>query len=301
MRNPMSNTDQARTTRIGIILSAAILLAQPFSALAETNAVKSPSPDDQGAMRGMELQPMAPPATASATSPVPPLTDADRNAVYHGPQPNKMGDNEINYFFLFDQLEWQNVSGGSAFNWNESGWIGGDLNRLWITSEGKRSNKGLEEAEVQGLWGHSISPWWDLVAGVRQDFKPGKGQTFAAVGLQGLALSNFEAAATAYVGQSGQTSARLEGSYDLLITNRLILQPYTEINVYGKNDAGRGLGAGLSSTSVALRLRYEVNRQLAPYIGVTWDRTYGNTARFAEQEGQRRNEVSFVAGVRMWF
>ena len=107
--------------------------------------------------------------------------------------------------------------------------------------------------------------------------------------------------ATAYVGQAGQTAARLEGKYELLITNRLVLQPTAEINIYGKNDARRGIGAGLSSTSLGLRLRYELDRQFAPYIGVNWDRSYGNTARFAEQEGQRRSEVSFVAGVRAWF
>jgi copper resistance protein B len=107
--------------------------------------------------------------------------------------------------------------------------------------------------------------------------------------------------ATAFVGQSGQTSVRLEGTYDFLITNRLILQPSLELNVYGKSDAAREQGAGLANSSLGLRLRYEVDRQFSPYIGVTWDRSYGNTARFVEQEGGRRNEVSFVAGVRVWF
>lgn len=241
------------------------------------------------------------PAPNSMPSPVPPLTDEDRQAVFTGGHLHDMGDKEINYFFLFDNLEWQRRPSGNALNWNGSGWVGGDIDRLWLRTEGKRSGGKLGDAEVQALWGHSISPWWDVVAGVRHNFKPGTSQTWGALGLQGLALYNFEAQATAFVGQGGQTAVRLEGTYDFLFTNRLILQPSVEINMYGKNDAAREQGAGVANSSVGLRLRYEVDRQLAPYIGVTWDRSYGNTARFVEQEGGRRNEVSFVAGVRAWF
>jgi copper resistance protein B len=231
-------------------------------------------------------------------SPVPPLTDEDRKAVFAHPHKVPIGDSEINDFFLLDKFEWQD---SNTFNWEGEGWIGGDINRLWIRTEGQRTGKGLDDAEVQALWGHSISPWWDLVIGARQNFKPGPAQTWGAVGIQGLALYNFETQATAFAGQSGQTSVRLEGTYDLLITNRLILEPRLEVNVYGKNDAQREQGAGVGDSSLGLRLRYEVNRQFAPYIGVTWDRSYGNTARFLEQDGGRRNEVSFVTGVRMWF
>lgn len=289
----MSNTVNLNVKRIVLALGFAISLGHSFAAFAEVGSTTShPSSDT-------DIQLMAPPA--SAASPVPPLTDVDRKAVYQGGHLHEMGDKEINYLFLFDNFEWQNAGGGSALNWDTTGWIGGDIDRLWIRSEGKRTKAGLEDAEVQALWGHSISPWWDLVGGVRHNFKPGKSQTWAAFGVQGLALYNFEAEATAYVGQGGQTSARLKGTYDLLITNRLILQPSAEVNIYGKNDATRGIGAGLASTSLGLRLRYEVDRQFAPYVGVTWDRSYGNTARFVEQEGQRRNELSFVAGVRVWF
>ncbi len=236
-----------------------------------------------------------------APSPVPPLTDEDRKAVFTGGHIHDMGDKEINYFFLFDNLEWQKSQGGNVLNWNGSGWIGGDIDRLWLRTEGKRAGGKLGDAEVQALWGHSLSPWWDVVAGVRHNFKPGTSQTWGALGIQGLALYNFEAQATAFVGQSGQTAVRLEGTYDFLVTNRLILQPSLEVNMYGKNDAAREQGAGVANSSLGLRLRYEVDRQLAPYIGVTWDRSYGNTARILEQEGGRRNELSFVAGVRAWF
>ncbi len=284
---------------------AATALSMMFTAIATAPAVAAsdatPSGSNQPAGNsGSMIQSMAPSAK-KVSSPVPPLTDDDRQAVFSGGHLHDMGDKEINYLFLLDNFEWQNGSDGGVLNWNGTGWIGGDIDRLWLRSEGKRTNKGLVDAEVQALWGHSITPWWDVVGGVRHNFKPGKSQTWAAVGLQGLALYNFETQATAFIGQSGQTSVRLEGTYDFLITNRLILQPSLEVNLYGKNDESREQGTGLANSSLGLRLRYEVDRQFAPYIGVTWDRSYGNTARFVEHEGGRRNEVSFVAGVRVWF
>lgn len=166
---------------------------------------------------------------------------------------------------------------------------------------GSRVGSRLEDAEVQALWGHSITPWWDLVAGVRHDFRPSAAQTWLAFGIQGLALYNFESEVTAFVGQRGQASLRVEGRYDLLITNRLILQPSLEANLFAKNDAARGQGAGLGDTSLGLRLRYEVDRQFAPYLGISWDRSYGNSARMVVREGGRRSELSVLAGVRVWF
>ncbi|WP_186062314.1 copper resistance protein B [Burkholderia gladioli] len=243
------------------------------------------------------VQPMAP----SPASPVAPLTDADRRAVYRGGALHDMGDTELHSYFVFDQLEWQRRAAGGTLNWNGNGWIGGDLDRLWLRTEGSRIGSRLEDAEVQALWGHSITPWWDLVAGVRHDFRPSAAQTWLAFGIQGLALYNFESEVTVFVGQRGQASLRVEGRYDLLITNRLILQPSLEANLFAKNDAARGQGAGLGDTSLGLRLRYEVDRQFAPYLGISWDRSYGNSARMVVREGGRRSELSVLAGVRVWF
>ncbi|MBU9198575.1 copper resistance protein B [Burkholderia gladioli] len=243
------------------------------------------------------VQPMAP----SPASPVAPLTDADRRAVYRGGALHDMGDTELHSYFVFDQLEWQHRAAGGTLNWNGNGWIGGDLDRLWLRTEGSRVGSRLEDAEVQALWGHSITPWWDLVAGVRHDFRPSAAQTWLAFGIQGLALYNFESEVTAFVGQRGQASLRVEGRYDLLITNRLILQPSLEANLFAKDDAARGQGAGLGDTSLGLRLRYEVDRQFAPYLGISWDRSYGNSARMVVREGGRRSELSVLAGVRVWF
>ncbi len=256
---------------------------------------------DHSTMSGMDDGMMQPAAPSESRTPIPPLTDADRAAVFTSPGGHQVHDSAINSYFLADKLEWQDADDGSTLAWDLSGWIGGDIDRLWLRTEGERSNGKTEDAEIQALWGHAISPWWDVVSGVRQDFKPGAPQTWAAFGLQGMALYNFEAEATAFIGESGQSAIRFEGDYDILLTNRLILQPTAELNVYGKNDPQRGIGSGLSNSEAGLRLRYEIRREFAPYIGVTWNRTYGNTADYAREEGEDRSEARLVIGVRMWF
>jgi copper resistance protein B len=256
---------------------------------------------DHSQMQSMDDGQMQPAAPTQSRTPIPALTDADRAAVYVSPAGHSVHDSVLNYYLLADKLEWQDADDGSALAWDLTGWIGGDIDRLWIRSEGERVNGKTEDAEIQALWGHAISPWWDVVTGVRQDFKPGAPQTWAALGLQGMALYNFETEATAFIGEGGQTAARLEGDYDILLTNRLILQPTAELNVYGKNDPQRGIGSGLSNTEAGLRLRYEIRREFAPYIGVTWNRTYGKTADYAADEGEDRSEARLVVGVRLWF
>ncbi len=238
---------------------------------------------------------------ATGHVPVPALTDADRQAAFLDGPGHTVHDKGINYQVLLDRLEWQDADHGSALKWDGSAWFGGDINRLWLNFSGERNNGVTEQAEIQALWGHSFSPWWDVVAGVRQDFKPGSPQTWATLGMQGTPWYGIDSEATVFFGENGQTAARFIGEYEMLLTNRLILQPAVEINFHGKNDPARGVGAGLSTTEVGLRLRYEIRRELAPYIGVTWVRSYGNTADFARDEGEDSNDVRFVAGVRLWF
>lgn len=252
-------------------------------------------------MQSMDDGMMQPAAPTESRTPIPALTDADRAAVFTSHAGHQVHDSAINTYFLADKLEWQDADDASTLAWDLSGWIGGDIDRLWLRSEGERSNGKTDDAEIQALWGHAISPWWDVVSGVRQDFKPGAPQTWAAFGLQGMALYNFEAEATAFIGENGQSAVRLEGDYDILLTNRLILQPTAELNVYGKNDPQRGIGSGLANTEAGLRLRYEIRREFAPYIGVTWNRAYGRTADYAREEGEDRSEARLVLGVRLWF
>ncbi|MEQ4255753.1 copper resistance protein B [Pseudomonas syringae pv. atrofaciens] len=240
-------------------------------------------------------------APTQSRTPIPPITDADRATVYTSHAGHQVHDSAINSYFLADKLEWQDANDGSALAWDLSGWIGGDIDRLLLRSEGERTNGKTEEAEIQALWGHSISPWWDVVAGARQDFKPGAPQTWAAFGLQGQAISDLDIEATAFIGEAGQTAARLEADYDLQLTSNLVLQPTAELNFYGKNDPQRGNGSGLSTSEFGLRLRYEITPQFAPYVGVSWDRSYGKTADYAREDDEDTQDARLVVGVRMWF
>lgn len=259
---------------------------------------------DHGQMSGMDGEPMqmmAPAAPTRSRTPIPPLSDADREAAFPEVTGHGVHDKALNTFWLIDRLEYQDANQGSALAWDMNGWIGGDIDRLWLRSEGERNNGKTESAEVEALWGHAVGPWWDVVSGVRQDFKPDAPQTWAALGLQGMALYNFESQVTAYFGEGGQTALRLKADYDILLSNRLILQPTAEINLYGRNDPQRATGSGLSESEVGLRLRYELHRQFAPYIGVTWNRTHGKTADYAREEGEDRSDARLVLGVRLWF
>ena len=290
----------AKPLRASLVAFSLGLLHLPV-AVAQEQSMQGMDPSQMQGMDYSPMQGMAPSATQESRTPIPVLTDADRAAVFESARGHRMHDDAINSKVLIDKLEWQDADNGAVLNWDVNGWIGTDLNRLWVRSEGERSNGVTEKAELQALWAHAIGPWWDVVSGIRQDFKPGDPQTWAALGVQGMPLYDLETRATAYVGENGQTAARLEGEYDVLLTNRLILQPTAELNLYGKNDPQRATGSGLANTEVGLRLRYEIRREFAPYIGVTWNRTYGKTADYALDDGEDRSEARLVMGVRMWF
>jgi copper resistance protein B len=234
---------------------------------------------------------------------IPPVTDEDRAAAFPklDAEGHAVHDDAIHYYVLFDQLEWQVGDGARAGNWDNRGWIGGDVNRLWFRTEGDAEGGDLEEAQAHVLYGRGIHRWWDLVAGVRQDFRPGPARTWAAVGVQGLAPYWFEIEATAYIGASGRTHFLFETEYELLLTNRLVLQPLVELEIYGKSDPERGIGSGLSSGEAGLRVRYEFRRELAPYIGVTWNRKFFGTGDFARAAGEDTGGARFATGIRVWF
>jgi copper resistance protein B len=209
-------------------------------------------------------------------------------------------DKAIMSFVLLDQLEWQAVDGGGGV-WNAQGWIGGDIHRFWFRTEGAGGNGRVDNAEVHALYGRAIARWWEFVAGVRQDIEPGQPQTWAAFGIQGLAPYWFDVEATAYVGAAGRTHVRLESEYELLLSNRLILQPRVEVQIYGKRDPDRGVGAGLSTLDAGLRLRYEFRREIAPYVGIAWDRKFFGTADLAEAGGDATGDARLTVGLRLWF
>lgn len=250
---------------------------------------------DHSAMEGMTMAPTEP------ITPIPVLTDVDRAAAAPPSGGHAAHDETIHSFWLLDRLEGWNADDGTGIGWEALSWTGTDLNRMWLRSEGERIDGAIESADIEVLYGRSVARWWDVVAGVRHDFGEGPSQTFAAIGVQGLAPQKFEVEATAYIGQSGQTAARLEAEYDTLLTNRLILQWQAEAELYGKDDERRGIGSGLSTVEAGVRLRYEITRKFAPYIGVVWERAYGGTADFRRDHGEDIDDTRFVAGLRFWF
>ena len=232
---------------------------------------------------------------------IPPVTDEDRKAAFPDVEGHAVHDKAVHHFVLFDQLEWQSGAGSDGLSIDTRGWVGRDRDRLWFRAEGDGENGRIGEAQTHVLYGRQFSRWWDMVAGVRQDFRPGPAQAWAAFGVQGLAPYWFEVEATAYVGASGRTHARFEVEYELLLTNRLVLQPLVEAEIVGKSDPERGAGAGLSTTNAGFRLRYEFRREVAPYVGVSWNNKWGKTADFAEAAGEGTGGARFVTGLRLWF
>lgn len=197
-----------------------------------------------------------------------------------------------------DRLEWRERS--DAVAWEGSAWYGGDYNKLMLKSEGESAD-GADHLRTELLWDRTIGRWWHTQAGVRHDSGEGPSRTWAAFGFEGLAPYWIEFEATAYVGDEGRTALRAEASYDLRFTQRLVLQPQFEINLYGKDDPERALGSGLSDVQAALRLRYEIRREFAPFVGVHWSALFGETADIAEAQGGDDSEVQFVAGLKVWF
>ena len=232
---------------------------------------------------------------------VPPITDEDRQAAFPDVHGHTVHDSAFNYHVLFDQLEWQYIHGAQGLRWDTSSWFGGDINRLWIKSEGEALDGIVEEAEIKLLYGRAFARWWEVFAGIRQDIRPSPSHTWLAVGVHGLAPQWFEIDANLYVGPSGHSAARIEVDYDVLLTNRLILQPLIELSLAGKDDPDRGIGAGLSTGEAGFRFRYEVRREIAPYVGVVWHQKVFGTADYARTEGREVGGWHVVAGLRTWF
>ena len=212
-----------------------------------------------------------------------------------------MDDRERLGKVLIDRLDWRDADEGSLLEWDAAAWYGGDYNKLWFKSEGERRAGVTEDVRSELLWDHVIGRWWNLQTGFRQDSGIGPSRTWAAFGVQGLAPYFFDVEATAYLGEGGRTAARFSGEYDLLLTQRLILQPEAEINLYGKDDPERLIGSGFSDLQIGLRLRYEFRREFAPYVGVVWSRRFGKSADLARAEGDDPNDLQFLAGLRVWF
>jgi len=222
------------------------------------------------------------------------LASAEEHAHDHG-------DNPIVTKVMFDQLEIHNEDGANPLVIEAQAWIGKDLNKFWLKTDFEQRDGEIEEAEVQALYSRAIAPYWDLQIGIRHDIQPTPTQTWGVLGIQGLAPYFFEVDAALFVGESGKTALRVAAEYELLFTQSLILSPEVEVNIYGQNDWETGVGSGLSDITASLRLRYEIKREFAPYVGVSWSKQFGTTADITERKGEANNDTSMIAGVRIWF
>lgn len=249
----------------------------------------------QGATSEQDL-----PADAEPRTPIPPVTDADRAAAFPPTHGHAAHDRTIHSYWLADRLEWQDTDEGSI-GWEGLAWIGGDINRVWLRSEGESADGDIESGDIEVLYGRAVGRWWDGVVGIKHDFGEGPARNWAAFGVQGLAPYKFEVEATAYVGSSGRTALTLETEYDTLLTNRWILQWQAEASLYGKDDEAVGIASGLSTIELGARLRYEVTRQFAPYVGVEYERAFGGTADLRREDDESVSDARLVAGVRFWF
>ena len=212
-----------------------------------------------------------------------------------------VNDDPIVTMVLVDQLEVSNADDSNPWILNGQAWVGHDLKKLWVKAEVENADSKIEEAETQALYSQALAPFWDFQIGLRQDYRPDLNRTWGVIGLQGLAPYFFEIDSALFIGESGHTALRLSVEYELLFTQRLILTPEIEVDFYGQNDAELGTGSGLSNVETGLRLRYEIRREFAPYIGVNWSKSFGNTAGFSREKGEDVEDLQWVIGVRAWF
>jgi copper resistance protein B len=202
---------------------------------------------------------------------------------------------------MLDQLELEAGSEHTLITWDGQSWYGTDYNKVWFKSEGSPNASDKTDTRNELLWDRIIARWWSLQTGVRYDFGQGPARGWGAIGIEGIAPYWFDLEATLYLGEQGRTAARFRAERDLSITQRLILQPEFETELYGRSDPARQIGSGVSDLQLALRIRYEIRREFAPYAGVTWRRDFGATAQFGTVGGASPGELLWVAGLRTWF
>ena len=237
-------------------------------------------------------------ASAQMSMPSPGLAD--------GASPNmkdSMMENPVFTHARLDQFEGRTSGTESEFRWDGEGWIGTDMNKLWVKSEGFSDNSTVNDGDHEALYDRPISRvrYFDAQVGVRADLDSGPHRAWAALGIEGLAPGYFEFAPTLYIRDGGNVAGRVVASYDLLLAQRWIAQPEAELNFYNKDDPVRQIGSGLSDLDAGLRLRYEVSRKFAPYIGFAYNGKYGNTADYSHADGETTFGSQFVFGLRIWY
>jgi copper resistance protein B len=214
-----------------------------------------------------------------------------------------MMDKPVIAHVVLNEFEGRTSGSGSQLRWDGEGWVGTDMDRLWVKSEGFSDKSSVSDGDHEALYDRPIPRmrYFDAQVGVRADLDSGPVRAWAAIGMEGMAPYFFEFAPTLYVRDDGHVAGRLTSSYDLLLSQRWIVQPEAELNFYGKDDPGRRIGSGLSDLDAGVRLRYEVRRKFGPYIGFAYNGKYGNTADYSRQAGESTRNSSFVFGLRLWY
>jgi len=315
------------------VATAALTLALPATAqdmlgmpgmVDKTPPGAAGTPQDTGSMQGMDMSgghaghdmSARPGVTQTGTAlpagstpaPAPPMDHyADRffPASYMSRARGAMmreGGGQSFYQVMFNLAEYQARAGRNGYRWDGEAFVGGDINRLWLKTEGEGTfHDGVETAEVQALYSRAIGPYFNLQAGVRHDLRPSPSRTYATLGFEGLAPYMFDVEGALFLSDKGDILARLEGYYNQRLTQRLILQPRVEVNLSAQDVPTNRLGSGLTDAELGLRLRYEISRQFAPYVGVSYEAKTGRTADFARANDKDPTTTSLVAGIRFWF
>jgi len=215
--------------------------------------------------------------------------------------PTPVMDHEPFAFLLLDRLEYRAQKGADAIYWDAQAWYGGDYNKLWLKSEGQQIIGGrTQDADLQVLYARRIAPFWHLQGGFRSEVRPGPTQNYGVLAIQGIAPHWFNVEASTFL-RNGEISGRLEAEYDQLLTQRLILQPRIDSDFSTRADPARGVGRGINDVVLGLRLRFEIKREFAPYVGVTWTRKFGDTADIARGRGEDVRATAVVFGLRVWY
>ncbi len=265
-------------------------------------AAVAPATQSTVAAEGTDQEPGNAPAPAPPTDWYADRTfPKDEMALSRDAMMKESGGTSMSYASL-DLAEYVAREGSDGYRWEGEIWFGDDINRFVFEHEGEGEVGGsLHELELSALYSRAISPYWNLQAGIRQDVRPRPSRTHAVIGIEGLAPYWFEIAAAAFVSNKGEVLARIEGHYDLRITQKLILQPRIEANFSAQTIPELEVGSGLSNIELGARLRYEIKKEFAPYIGFEWTRQFGASARFSRAAGEQVSDPHLVMGVRVWF
>jgi copper resistance protein B len=261
-----------------------------------TTAVKPVTPvnnsctPEHAAMGHCSLDSGLPVSDGSAPTPIP--------MPYH--EAMDMNDEPVLTKVMIDRFEVRDTEHGKPVILEADAWFGKSIDKLWLKTDVEALDGEVEEAQLQVLYNRAISPFWDLQAGVRHDFKPAK-RTWAALGVQGTAPYFIETKASAFFGEQGQAAISLSAEKEVMLTQKAVLIPELALNLYGKDDHELGVGSGLADLNLGLRLSYEIEREFAPYIGVNWSKKFGKTADMAEHHGEKTQDTQFLVGIKAWF